>query len=98
MPRVQTDGLALGDKEKDDLVFESRGASVYMSPKDAELLGETIIDYVNDDRGTGFIIRGPEDDFSSCGSCGNADSCDHDHSSCDHDHSDCEHDEGCGCR
>jgi iron-sulfur cluster assembly protein len=91
-------GLALGDKEKDDLVFESRGVSVYMSPKDAELLGETIIDYVNDDRGTGFIIRGPEDDLSSCGSCGNADSCGHDHSSCDHDHSDCEHDEGCGCR
>ena len=57
-------GLALGDKEADDLVFESRGVNIYMGPKDAELLGETIIDYVDDDRGTGFIIGGPEDDLS----------------------------------
>jgi iron-sulfur cluster assembly protein len=90
-------GLALGDQEKDDMVFESRDVKIYMSPKDAELLAETIIDYVDDDRGTGFIIRGPEDEVSSCGSCGNSDSCEHDHSSCDHDHSDCSHDSDCGC-
>jgi len=86
-------GLALGDPEKDDMVFESRGVKIHMSPQDAELLHETIIDYVDDDRGTGFIIRGPEDEISACGSCGNADTCDHDHSAgpCDHDH------EGCGC-
>jgi iron-sulfur cluster assembly protein len=90
-------GLALGDKEADDLIFESRGVTVYMSPKDAELLRETIIDYVNDERGTGFIIRGPEDEVSGCDSCSNADSCDHDHSSCDHDHDGCGHDADCGC-
>lgn len=86
-------GLALGDPEKDDMVFESRGVKIHMSPQDAELLRETIIDYVNDDRGTGFIIRGPEDEVSACGGCASADTCDHDHSggSCDHDH------EGCGC-
>jgi iron-sulfur cluster assembly protein len=86
-------GLALGDPEKDDMVFESRGVKIHMSPQDAELLRETVIDYVNDDRGTGFIIRGPEDEVSSCGSCGHTDTCDHDHSggACDHDH------EGCGC-
>ncbi|MDQ1283552.1 MAG: iron-sulfur cluster assembly protein [Euryarchaeota archaeon] len=82
-------GLALGEEEKGDQVFESRGVKIYMSRKDAELLSETIIDYVDDDRGTGFIIRGPEDEVSGCGSCANADDCDHDHSSCDHDHSDC---------
>jgi iron-sulfur cluster assembly protein len=82
-------GLALGDEEKGDKIFESRGVRIYMSSKDTELLSETIIDYVDDDRGTGFIIRGPEDEVSSCGSCANADSCEHDHSSCDHDHSDC---------
>ncbi|MCX6678567.1 MAG: iron-sulfur cluster assembly accessory protein [Methanothrix sp.] len=82
-------GLALGDEELGDEIFESRGVKVYMSPKDTELLSETIIDYVDDDRGTGFIIRGPEDEISSCGSCANSDSCEHDHSSCDHDHSDC---------
>lgn len=86
-------GLALGDPEKDDMVFESRGVKIHMSPQDAELLRETIIDYVNDDRGTGFVIRGPEDDVAACGACGHADTCDHDHSigPCDHDH------EGCGC-
>jgi len=87
-----TYGLALGDEKVGDKVFESRGVKVYMSPEDTELLSETIIDYVDDeDQGTGFIIRGPEDDVSRCGSCGNADSCEHDHFSCDHDHS------GCGC-
>jgi iron-sulfur cluster assembly protein len=97
-------GLALGDEEVGDKVFESRGIKVYMSPEDTEMLSETIIDYVDDDRGTGFIIRGPEDEVSSCGSCANVDSCEHDHSSCDHDHSGCghdhgshEHDEDCGC-
>ncbi|MFZ2470617.1 MAG: iron-sulfur cluster assembly accessory protein [Methanothrix sp.] len=91
-------GLALGDVEEGDKVFESRGVKIYMSPEDTELLSETIIDYVDDDRGTGFIIRGPEDEVSGCGSCGNADSCEHDHSSCDHDHSGCGHDHSdCGC-
>jgi iron-sulfur cluster assembly protein len=85
-------GLALGDQEKDDVVFESRGVKIYMSPKDAELLRETIIDYVNDDRGTGFVIRGPEDEMAGCASCASVDTCDHDHSSCEH-----EHDEDCGC-
>lgn len=84
-------GLALGDSEKDDLVFESRGVEIHMSPQDAELLRETIVDYVNDDRGTGFLIRGPEDEISACGGCASADTCDHSGNSCDHDH------EGCGC-
>lgn len=84
-------GLALGDPEKDDLVFESRSVKIHMSPQDAELLRETIIDYVNDDRGTGFLIRGPEDEISACGGCAAADTCDHIGDSCDHDH------EGCGC-
>lgn len=87
-------GLALGDREKDDIVFESRGIEIYMSPQDAELLRETVIDYVNDDRGTGFIIRGPEDEIAACGSCAHSDTCEHDHriGSCDHDHEEC----GCG--
>jgi iron-sulfur cluster assembly protein len=84
-----TYGLALGEEEKGDLVFESRGVKVYMSAKDAELLSETIIDYVDDEeRGTGFIIRGPEDEVSGCSSCANTGSCEH-----DHDHDGC----GCGC-
>lgn len=84
-------GLALGDPEKDDVIYEDRGIKVHVSPPDAELLRETIIDYVNDERGTGFVIRGPEDEIAGCGSCAQADTCDHDMESCGHDH------EGCGC-
>ena len=94
-------GMTLSDPKDDDVIFESRGIKIYMDPKDAELMAETIIDYVDDDRGTGFIIRGPEDEVDSCGTCGNAGTCDHDHDSCDHDHSGCGHDHGhdggCGC-
>ena len=91
-------GLGIGEAEEGDKVFESRGVKVYMSAKDAELLRETIIDYIDDEEmGKGFIIRGPEDEVDGCSSCANAGTCDHDHDhdSCDHDHSheDC----GCGC-
>ncbi len=80
--------LALGSPEKDDVVYKSNGVGIHMSPQDAELLRETIVDYVNDERGTGFIVRGPLDEPEGCAGCGNVDICDHDHSSCDHD--------GCG--
>ncbi len=85
-------GLALGNPEKDDVVFDSRGIKIHMSPQDAELLRETIIDYVSDDRGTGFVIRGPEDVIEGCGGCDHADTCDHDTESCDHNHEGCSHD------
>ena len=89
-----TYGLGLGEAEEGDQIFESRGVRIYMSAKDAELLGETIIDYIADEElGTGFIIRGPEDVVDGCSSCANAEACDHDHDSCDHDHSH----GGCGC-
>jgi len=91
-----TYGLGLGEAEEGDQIFESRGVKVYMSAKDSELLGETIIDYIDDEEmGKGFIIRGPEDEVSGCSSCANAETCDHDHDhdSCDHDHGH----EGCGC-
>ncbi|HWQ20986.1 MAG TPA: iron-sulfur cluster biosynthesis family protein [Methanotrichaceae archaeon] len=84
-------GMALGTPEKDDMVFESNGITVYMSPQDAELLGETIVDYVNDERGTGFVIRGPLDDIGGCSACESADTCSHDEGSCDHDHDSCGH-------
>lgn len=83
-------GLALGDPENKDLILEDRGIKIYINPSDAELLRETIIDYIDDERGTGFIIRGPEDDVASCNSCAHVDTCDHDHTACDHEHD-------CGC-
>ena len=91
-------GLALGSPEKKDVVFESNGVKIHMSPQDSELLSETIVDYVNDDRGMGFVIRGPLDEETGCAACGHADTCDHDHGSCEHDHEGCSHgDEDCGC-
>jgi iron-sulfur cluster assembly protein len=88
-------GLALGSPEKDDVVFEDRGVKIHVGREDAEILRETVIDYVNDEHGTGFIIRGPEDELSACGSCDHTDTCDHENDgSCDHDH---DHDCGCGC-
>jgi len=33
--------MTLGDAEKDDVIFESRGIKIHMEPKDAELLAET---------------------------------------------------------
>lgn len=98
-----TYGLGLSNPEEGDVIFESRGINVHMEPNDAELLSETIIDYIDDGEEKGFIIRGPEDNVDSCSACANVDSCEHDHSSCDHDHSDCHHhhgsekDGGCGC-
>ena len=83
-------GLALGDPEKDDMILEDRGIKIHISAVDAELLKETIIDYINDERGTGFIIRGPEDEVMSCGSCDHAEICDQDPSSCNHEND-------CGC-
>ena len=92
-------GLALGDQEKYDIVFESNGVKIHMSPQETELLRETIVDYVNDDRGTGFLIRGPLDDVSGCDACSHADTCDHDNESCAHDsEGGCGHeDRDCGC-
>ncbi len=70
--------LGWGDLLDDDKVFESNGIKIYMTPDDAEILGEseTIIDYVEtEELGRGFVIQGPEED--SCG-CGH-----------DHEHDDC---------
>lgn len=84
--------MALGDAAKNDVILEDKGIKIHIDPLEAEIMRETIIDYVDDERGTGFVIRGPEDEVESCGSCAHADACDHDHSSCDHDH-----EGGCGC-
>ncbi|MHC1631078.1 MAG: HesB/IscA family protein [Methanotrichaceae archaeon] len=52
--------LIWDDPAEDDSIFESNGIKIYMHPADAELLSETIIDYVtNGDLGKGFLIQGP---------------------------------------
>lgn len=71
--------LAWGDPAEDDVVFESNGIKVHMTPDEAEILGDspTIIDYVEtEELGRGFLIQGPEGDACGCG---------HDHGD-GHDH------------
>ena len=74
--------LAWDDPAEDDVIFESNGIKVHMTPEDAEILGDspTIIDYVDtEELGRGFLIQGPEDDACGCG---------HDHSH-EHEHGGC---------
>jgi iron-sulfur cluster assembly protein len=71
--------LAWGDPAEDDVVFESNGIEIHMTPDEAEILGDspTIIDYVDtEELGQGFLIQGPEGDACGCG---------HDHGD-GHDH------------
>jgi len=77
--------LAWGDPDDDDVVFESNGIKVHMSPDDAEILGDspTIIDYVDtEELGRGFLIQGPEEG-DACG-CGHDHGDEHEHGGCDH--------------
>ncbi|MBN1322864.1 MAG: adhesin [Methanotrichaceae archaeon] len=78
-------GLGMGMPEEDDQLFESNGITIHMSSQDSELLGETIIDFIEDDiMGNGFVIQGPESEMA-CGCC---------HDSCEDDSYE---GSGCGC-
>jgi Fe-S cluster assembly iron-binding protein IscA len=60
-------GLQLGDPAEDDVIFESNGIEIRMTPEDADILGKTIIDYVDDEMGKGFLIHGPSEEGGCCG-------------------------------
>ncbi|ABK14845.1 iron-sulfur cluster biosynthesis family protein [Methanothrix thermoacetophila] len=61
-------GLAVTDPAENDVLFESNGITIHMSPEDAEILSETIIDFIDDpDIGRGFIIYGPGEESCGCG-------------------------------
>ena len=67
---------------EEDVVFESKGIKVHMTPQDAEILGDspTIIDFVDtEELGRGFLIQGPEGE--SCG-CGHEHGHEHEHGGC----------------
>lgn len=66
--------LSWDDPADGDVIFESNGVEIRMNPSDAELLSETIIDYVDtEELGKGFVIQGPEEEGCGCG---------HDHEHC----------------
>ena len=61
-------GLNISDPEDSDVVFESNGIEIRMSQQDAEILGVTIIDYIDNEMGIGFLIHGPHQG-ESCAGC-----------------------------
>jgi Fe-S cluster assembly iron-binding protein IscA len=70
--------LGLGPFNEKDLVFESNDVEVYMNPNEYEELRIAVIDYVDDERGRGFVvIKGQTDacGLVSCEDCGDEDIC-----------------------
>lgn len=70
--------LGLGPFNEKDLVFESNDVEVYINPSEFEELRVAVIDYVDDERGRGFVvIKGQTDacGLISCEECGEEDIC-----------------------
>jgi Fe-S cluster assembly iron-binding protein IscA len=65
--------LGLGPFNEKDLVFESNDVEVYINPSDYEELRVAVIDFVDDERGRGFVvIKGQTEacGLISCEECG----------------------------
>ena len=70
--------LGLGPFNEKDLVFESNDVQVYINPSEYEELRVAVIDFVDDERGRGFVvIKGQADacGLVSCEECGEEDTC-----------------------
>ena len=65
-------GLTLeGSPKTEDIVSESNGIKIIFSKDIQEDIDELKIDYIDNDRGKGFIINNPNMRCGSgCGSCG----------------------------
>ena len=65
-------GFTFDEQKDDDTVVESSGLRVLVDPTSAPLLEGSTVDFVDDERGSGFIVENPnqlEDACSGC-SCG----------------------------
>ena len=65
--------LGLAPFDEKDLVFESNDVQVYINPSDYEELRVAVIDFVDDERGRGFVvIKGQTEacGLISCEECG----------------------------
>jgi len=64
-------GFAFDDPRDDDTVVDAGGLSVLVDPASAPLLDGASVDFVDDERGAGFVVDNPNSpDASSCGSGG----------------------------
>ncbi len=65
--------LGLGPLDEKDLVFESNDVKVYINPSEFEELRVAVIDYVDDERGRGFVVIKGQNEacgLISCEECG----------------------------
>ncbi len=65
--------LGLGPFNEKDLVFESNDVEVYINPNEFEELRVAVIDYVDDERGRGFVVIKGQNEacgLISCEECG----------------------------
>ncbi len=55
-------GVAFDEVLADDHVLDIAGIAVCVDSKDAAVLDGSTVDYVNDERGEGFLVRNPNQD------------------------------------
>jgi iron-sulfur cluster insertion protein len=63
-------GFTFDDAQADDTVVESAGIKVLVDPMSAQYLSGATVDFVEDLRGSGFVVENPNA-VSTCG-CGHS--------------------------
>ena len=63
-------GFTFDDAQVDDMVVESGGIKVLVDPMSAQYLSGATVDFVEDLRGSGFVVENPNA-VSTCG-CGHS--------------------------
>jgi iron-sulfur cluster insertion protein len=67
-------GMALDNEPREtDLTFESEGLKVFVDDQSIQYMAGAVVDYINDERGKGFLVDNPNQaPACSCesGSCG----------------------------
>lgn len=63
-------GFAFDDRHEDDTVVTSSDITVIVDPQSAPHLEGAAIDFIDDQRGRGFVVDNPNVPESSCGSGG----------------------------
>ena len=72
-----TYAIGLAPSKENDVIFESKGIEIHMNPMEADEMQVAMIDYIDDERGRGFMVYAGQADRCgslSCEECGN-DSC-----------------------
>jgi iron-sulfur cluster assembly accessory protein len=53
-------GVAFDDRLPDDVVLSFEGLTVLIDPGTARYIGESTVDFVDDERGRGFVVLNPK--------------------------------------